>query len=94
MKVQLNDFLKKKRGDSMYSAKPITSKTFPVLESVIFERGIKKKDIAEKLNISIKALSNKIAGKNAFTWDEVCTMQKYFFPDISKERLLQRNKPA
>lgn len=67
-----------------------TNMLFPELEMAIFERGMKKKVVAQKLNISQKTLSNKLTGKSQFTWKEVCLLQT-FFPDIPKERLLQEN---
>ena len=62
-------------------------KTYPNLEGKIAERGIKKCKIADALQISTKALSNKLAGKSAFTWNQVKTIQKKFFPDIEKDYL-------
>ena len=78
----------------MYVSKPAESRVFPVLERAIFDRGIKKKAIAEKLNISTKSLSNKLIGKSTFTWDEICVIQNFFFPDMTKEELLKKNKTA
>lgn len=75
----------------MNTKEPVEAKNFPILEAAIFDRGIKKKVIAEKLNISAKALSNKLSGKSTFTWDEVVTLKCVFFPDIAPERLMSRN---
>lgn len=63
---------------------------FPVLEGKIAERGLLKKNIADTLNISQRALSNKLNGKNDFTWSEVVTMQETYFKDVSKEDLMSR----
>lgn len=67
------------------------SKTrFPVLEGKIAERGLLKKNIADTLNISQRALSNKLNGKSDFTWREVVTMQSAYFSDVTKEELMTR----
>lgn len=76
----------------MYVSKATNKRLFPVLEFAIYEKGIKKKAIADKLHISQKALFNKLNGVSPFTWNEICIIQEQFFPDISKETLLQTNK--
>lgn len=63
---------------------------YPVLEGKIAEKGITKKSIAELLNISPKAFSNKVTGKVEFTWREVVTMQGAYFSDVSKDELMSR----
>ena len=60
---------------------------YPVLESEIARRGIKKKTIYSKLGISGKSLYNKLIGISPITWVEVCKIQSTFFPDIPKEDL-------
>ena len=62
---------------------------FPILEGKIAERGLLKKNIADALSISQRALSNKLSGKSDFTWGEVVTMQDAFFRDVSKEELMR-----
>ena len=44
-------------------------------------------EIADALGITQRALSQKIAGKRAFKWDEVCAIQSRFCPDIDKDTL-------
>lgn len=63
---------------------------YPVLEGKIAEKGITKKSIAELLNISPRAFSNKVTGKAEFTWGEVVTMQGAYFSDVSKDELMSR----
>lgn len=63
---------------------------FPVLEGKIAERGLLKKNIADTLNISQRAFSNKLNGKSDFTWREVVTMQSAYFSDVTKEELMSR----
>ena len=62
---------------------------FPNLESEIKKRRIKKVDIAKALDISSQSIQNKLKGVTPFTWDEVVKMQEEFFPDVSKEYLMQ-----
>lgn len=63
---------------------------FPVLEGKIAERGLLKKNIADTLNISQRAFSNKLNGKSDFTWREVVAMQSAYFSDVTKEELMSR----
>lgn len=74
----------------MYTTKPISQRTFPILETEIFERGIKKKEIAQKLGIGEKALSNKLKGVSPFTWDEAAKLHSIFFQDVPIKQLLGR----
>ena len=62
---------------------------YGTLTGEIAKRGIKKTAIAKALKISLKAFNNKLTGKSGFTWNEVCTMQDTFFPDITKDRLME-----
>ena len=62
---------------------------YPVLEGKIAERGIKKKAIADGLNIGSKSFYNKMTGSSQFTWEEVIALQSNFFPDIPKDVLMQ-----
>lgn len=64
---------------------------FPTLESKIAEHGYRKKEIAKELGVSERAFHGKCNGETDFKWSEVCTMQKTFFPEISKEELMQRS---
>lgn len=63
---------------------------YPVLESKIAERGIKKTKIAKAINVSYQSLTNKLVGNTAFTWDEVCAVQERFFPDMQLKELFSR----
>lgn len=54
---------------------------YPMLEAKISENGIMKKDIAEKLGISPRAFSEKLAGKVDFWWKEILTIWS-LFPNI------------
>lgn len=60
---------------------------YPNLAGEIAKRGIKKCAIASELGISYRALQNKFSGKVPFTWPEVCSIEKTFFPDMDKNTL-------
>lgn len=64
---------------------------YPVLESKIAERGIRKASIADALGMNVRTLYNKLSGVKQFTWAEVIAIQKNFFPDVSKDMLMQTN---
>lgn len=63
---------------------------YPNFEGEIARRGIQHDEIASALNISTRALRNKMNGTRPFTWPEVDGIQKRFFPDISKDYLFAR----
>lgn len=65
---------------------------YPVLENNIFLKGIKKNVIAQALNISVRALNNKLCGRTSFTWEQACAIQKTFFPNMSKDELFSEVK--
>ena len=60
---------------------------YSLLKGNIVERGMKQNAIGDALGRAARALSQKIAGKRAFKWDEVCAIQRRFFPDIDKDTL-------
>lgn len=62
---------------------------YPVLEGKIAERGIKKTAIADRLDITDRSFYNKMTGASAFTWEEVVALQSNFFPDLTKDYLMQ-----
>ncbi len=64
-----------------------TKPHFPVLESEIAKRGIKKKDIAAVLELSPRSFSQKITGRVGFWYDEACLIQKTFFNDVTTDTL-------
>lgn len=67
---------------------------YPTLEREIAGRGIKKKIIAESINVCNKSLNNKLAGRVAFTWPEVETIKNKFFPDMTPEVLFARSQES
>ncbi len=64
---------------------------YPNLEAEIAKRGIKKKDLACKLNLTPKALSNKLIGKTDFWLSEVMVIHS-IFPDIEPVKLFEHQK--
>lgn len=63
---------------------------YPTLTREIAVRGIKKKAIAESINVCNKSLNNKLSGRVPFTWPEVSTIRNRFFPDIEPDILFSR----
>ena len=59
---------------------------FPILEGEISKRGILKKDIAEHIGITPRALSIKLNGEVDLWWKEVVGIQS-LFPDIPPDQL-------
>lgn len=64
--------------------------TYPNLVGEMARRGIKRKDVADAISVSYKALSNKLSGKAPFTWPEVVCISNTFFPDVEKDTLFLR----
>ena len=64
---------------------------FPNLAGEIARRGIKKKAIADALNICNRSLNNKMNGRVPCTWDEVKLIRSQFFPDMSPDDLFMTN---
>ena len=60
---------------------------YPNLAAAVAKRGIKKTSIASSLEISTRSLYSKMSGEASFTWEEVCRIQKNFFPDMDKDFL-------
>lgn len=60
---------------------------YPTLEREIAGRGIKKKAIAESINVCNKSLNNKLSGRVPFTWPEVSKIRNQFFPDMTHDVL-------
>ena len=64
---------------------------FPTLSGEIARRGIKKKAIADALNICNRSLNNKMNGRVPFTWDEAKLIRSQLFPDMSPDDLFMTN---
>ncbi|WP_337675471.1 hypothetical protein [Huintestinicola sp.] len=61
---------------------------YPNLEAEISKNGMKKKDIANMLNITPRAFAEKMTGRVDFWWKEVGIIQN-LFPDIPAEKLFE-----
>lgn len=61
---------------------------YPNLEAEIARRGIKKKDMADKLNLTPKTLSNKLIGKTDFGVKEARCIQS-MLPGTTFEQLFE-----
>ena len=66
----------------------ISKPYYPNLEAEISKNGIKKKDIADKLNISNRAFAEKMAGRVDFWWKEVSIIHS-IFPNVPAEELFE-----
>lgn len=64
-------------------------KSYSFLNGKIAEKNLKKKEIAEALNISPRAFRNKLHGTQPFLWSEVLQMHSNFFSDISIDELMK-----
>lgn len=67
---------------------------YPNLEGELVRRGIADGEIATALNIAPRTLRNKRNGIRPFTWPEVDTIQKQFFPDLTKDYLFTTFDPT
>lgn len=67
---------------------------YPNFECELVRRGISDSDIAKALDITPRTLKNKRNGIRPFTWPEVNSIQKIFFPDVSKDYLFALNDPT
>lgn len=63
---------------------------YKTLAGEIAKRGIKKKVIAARIGVSERSFYNKLNGDAPFTWEEVCKITKYFFPDMDKNILFSK----
>jgi plasmid maintenance system antidote protein VapI len=61
------------------------------LEAECARQGIKKKDIAEYLNVRYATIYDKLKGKFPFTYDEALAIKKKFFPDLLIEYLFDKD---
>ena len=62
---------------------------YPVLTGEIARRGMVRSRIAKAIGVSYRSFYNKMTGTAPFTWEEACTIQSQFFPDITKEELFK-----
>ena len=67
---------------------------YPKLICEISKRGIKKRAIAAAAGITTQTLQNKLKGRSAFTWPEICIINRIFFPDMEKDELFARQNKS
>lgn len=65
---------------------------YPVLESEIKRKGIKKKAMAQALGVGEVTLWYKTCGKRSFTVEQAIFIQKTWFPEMPIEVLFQHRK--
>ena len=57
------------------------------LEAEMKRSNIKRKDIAEKLNVRYATVTDKVNGKSKFSFDEALFIKNNYFPSLSLEYL-------
>lgn len=57
------------------------------LNGEIARRRLHKTEIAKAIGVSYRTFRNKMTGESPLTWNEVVTIQRKFFPDLSKDYL-------
>jgi len=62
---------------------------FRNLKAEMARQGISNKSLAEHLNITDRALRNKLSGASEFTWEQVCKIQTELFPHMNKDYLFE-----
>lgn len=78
-KTEFNELVSFGKGNKPY---------YPILESEISKSGVKKKDIADKLGLSPRALSSKLTGKTDFWLKEVLIIHSCF-PNVPPMELFK-----
>ncbi len=63
---------------------------FPTLNGEIANRGIQRSVIARAINVSYNSFRNKMTGVSPFTFEEACTIQERFFPDMEMRTLFRK----
>ena len=62
---------------------------FKNIERIIFEKGLKKRDIAEALGMAYNTLLLKLKGEYYFTLDEAIKLKEILETDLSVEELFK-----
>lgn len=62
---------------------------YPNLVGECARKGIRMADIADAIGCTQRAMTNKMQGRTCFTWPEVDVIQRRFFPDLTKDYLMQ-----
>ena len=64
----------------------------PNLEAEIARNNIKKKAIADALDISERSLRGKLRGESSFTFPQATAIRDTFFPDKELEYLFKQTQ--
>lgn len=62
---------------------------YPNLVCECARKGIRMADIAAAIGCTIRAVNNKMQGRTCFTWPEVDVIHRKFFPEVTKDYLMQ-----
>ncbi len=62
---------------------------YPILESEIILRGIRKQDIQRQLSCKMATFVLKLNGERRFTLEEAIQIQEEFFPDLTVNELFR-----
>ena len=60
---------------------------YPVLDQMIESRGVRKRTIAKRINVTERTLCRKLDGVSPFTLEEAKELQRHFFPDVPIQTL-------
>mgnify|MGYP002771563219 CR=1 FL=1 len=67
-------------------------KRFCVLNGEIAKKGLRKSEIAKTIGVSYGTFRNKMNGATPFTWDEVNTIKREYFPECSLDYLFSETE--
>lgn len=65
-----------------------------VLNGEIAKKGLRKSEIAKTIGVSYTTFRNKMLGATPFTWDEVNTIKREYFPECSLDYLFSENNQS
>lgn len=63
---------------------------YPELVGEMAKKSVTQRQVAAKLNISTKALYNRLTGRAEFTWPEVIIIHEEFFPNTDIKVLFKK----
>ena len=66
------------------------NKIYPNLEAEMARIGLKRKSLAEVLNVRVATIYDKLNGKYPFTLDEALKIKETFFPNLTVDYLFSK----
>lgn len=63
---------------------------YPELVGEMAKRNITQRQVAAKLNISVRSFYNRLTGRAEFTWPEVLQIHDVYFPDLDLKDLFRK----